>query len=161
MKNLAVLFLLSTPLLSQSADSTFFRAVLLPANEVPAINNASRAIADIVASAVRDSAGNITSGTVDLLVRTTLPAANTITGVNLHNASSGQTAPVALTTGLSAANARPLQSGADFIHIPIPIATPAAVTALAALLADPTRFYLNVTATDQPNGLMRGQLQRA
>jgi uncharacterized protein (TIGR03437 family) len=161
MKNFAVLFLLSTPLFSQSAESTFFRAVLLPANEVPAINNASRAVADILASAVRDSSGNITSGTVDLLVRTTLPAANTITGVNLHNAPAGQTAPIALTAGLSAANSRPLQSGADFIHISIPIVTPAAATALGALLADPTRFYLNITSTDQPNGLMRGQLQRA
>ena len=160
MKNFAVLFLLSVPLFSQSADSTFFRAVLLPASEVPPINNASRAVADILASAIRDSSGNIISGNIDILLRTTLPAANTITGLNLHNAPTGQTAPIALTTGLSAANSRPLQSGADLIHIPIPVATPAAVAILTTLLTDPTRFYLNVTSIDQANGLMRGQLQR-
>src|SRR5262249_38160678 len=34
------------------------------------------------------------------------------------------------------------------------------VAALASLLDDPTRFYLNMTSQDQPTGLMRGQLQR-
>jgi uncharacterized protein (TIGR03437 family) len=160
MKSLAVLFILSGPLFSQTSDSTLFRAVLLPSNEIPALNNASRGIADILASAVRDSSGNIVSGTVDVLLRTTLPAANTITGLNLHNAPAGQAAPIALTTGITAANSRPLQSGADLIHIPIQIITPADVATLTSLLADPTHFYLNVTSMDQPNGLMRGQLQR-
>jgi uncharacterized protein (TIGR03437 family) len=41
------------------------------------------------------------------------------------------------------------------------VATPAAVAILTSLLTDPTRFYLNVISIDQPNGLMRGQLQRA
>ena len=161
MKSLAVLLLLSAPLFSQSADTTAFRAVLLPGNEIPALNNASRAVADVLASVVRDASGNILSGSIDVLLRTTLPAANTITGVNLHNAPSGQTAPVTFSTGLSASNSRALQSGADVIHISIPVVAAAGVTALGSMLADPTRFYLNVTSTDQANGLMRGQLQRA
>jgi uncharacterized protein (TIGR03437 family) len=160
MKSLAVLFVLSGRLFSQTSDSTLFRAVLLPSNEIPALNNASRGVADILASAVRDSSGNIVSGTVDVLLRTTLPAANTITGLNLHNAPTGQAAPIALTTGVTADNSRPLQSGADLIHIPIQIVTPADMAMLTSLLADPTRFYINVTSMDQPNGLMRGQLQR-
>ena len=153
--------MIDIPLFSQSADSTFFRAILLPANEVPALNNNSRAVADIIASAVRDPSGNIVSGTVDVLLRTTLPAANTITGLNLHNAAGSQIAPIALSTGLTAANSRPLQSGADFIHIPIQIADPLSVAQLSSLFSDPARFYLNVTSVDQPTGLMRGQLQRA
>src|SRR5215467_6052624 len=119
MKSLAVLLLLSAPLFAQSADTTTFRVVLLPGNEVPALNNASRGVVDVLASAVRDGSGNIVSGSIDVLVRTTLPAANTITGVNLHNAPSGQTAPVTFSTGISAANSRALQSGADIIHISI------------------------------------------
>jgi uncharacterized protein (TIGR03437 family) len=137
-----------------------FRAVLLPSNEVPSLNNASRGVADVLASAVRDSSGTIISGTVDVLLRTTLPAANTITGLDLHNAPGSQTAPIALTTAITATNSRPLQSGADLIHIPIQIVTPTDVATLTSLLADSTRFYLNVTSMDQPNGLMRGQLQR-
>jgi uncharacterized protein (TIGR03437 family) len=159
MKRFAV-FLFSLPLF---ADSTLFRAVLLPANELPALNNASRGVADIVASAVRDSSGQITSGTVDVLLRTTLPAADTATGLNLHNAPTGQSAPVAFIAGLTTANSRPLQSGADFIHIPIQIhpTDAPALALLSSLFNDPTRFYLNLTTTAQPNGLMRGQLQRA
>jgi uncharacterized protein (TIGR03437 family) len=160
MKNLAVLLLLSGSLYSQTSDSTYFRAILLPSNEVPALNNASRGVADILASAVRDSTGNIVSGTVDVLLRTTLPAANSITGLNLHNGPPGQTVPIALTSGVTADNSRPVQAGADLVHIPIPITSPTAIAALTALLADPTRFYLNASSTDQPNGLMRGQLQR-
>src|ERR1043165_467776 len=116
MKKLA-LFLLSAPVFAQTGAPAYFRAVLLPSNEVPAINNASRGIADVVAAAVRDPAGNLVSGTVDVLLRTTLPAANTATGLNLHNAPGSQTAPIALSTGLTGANSRPLQSGADSIHI--------------------------------------------
>jgi uncharacterized protein (TIGR03437 family) len=160
MKSLAVSLLLCFPLLSQTSDSTLFRALLLPSNEIPALNNASRGVVDILASAVRDSSGTVVSGTVDVLLRTTLPAANTITGLNLHNGPTGQSAPIALTTGVNSGSARPLQSGADLIHIPIQITAPADVAVLTALLADPTRFYVNVTSTDQPTGLMRGQLQR-
>jgi uncharacterized protein (TIGR03437 family) len=160
MKNLVVLLLLSAPIYAQSADSTYFRAILLPSNEIPSINNASRGIADVVASAVRDSAGNIVSGAIDVLLRTTLPAANTATGLNLHNAPGSQTAPIALSTGLTVSNSRALQAGADFIHLAIPVVTPIEVAALTSLLNDPGRFYLNLTSSDQPNGLMRGQLLR-
>jgi uncharacterized protein (TIGR03437 family) len=157
----ACVFLVFPGLLAQTSDTTFFRAILLPSNEVPALNNNSRGIADVIASAVRDSSGTIVSGTIDVLLRTTLPAANTVTGLNLHNGIGSQVAPVALSTGLSASNNRPLQTGADFIHIPIQIADPVSAAQLRTLLDDPAHFYLNVTSTDQPTGLMRGQLQRA
>ena len=160
-KPAAFVFLLASPLLAQTSDTSFFRAILLPSNEVPALNNNSRGIADVIASAVRDSSGTIVSGTIDVLLRTTLPAANTATGLNLHNGIGSQVAPVALSTGLSASNNRALQSGADLIHIPIPIADAISAAQLRTLLEDPAHFYLNVTSTDQPAGLMRGQLQRA
>ncbi len=87
------LALLAAAARAQSADTTLFRAVLLPANEVPAINNGGRAVADIQASVMRDSGGQIVSGSLDVLLRTTLVAANTATGLNFHNAAAGQTAP--------------------------------------------------------------------
>jgi uncharacterized protein (TIGR03437 family) len=148
--------------MAQTAESSFFRAILLPANEVPAINNGARGIADVVTSVVRDSGGQIVSGNIDVLLRTTLPATVTGTGLNLHNGIAGQNVPLALSTGLSAASSRALQTGADSIHLPIPISgdNAAALAGLRALFLDPTKFYLNLTTTDQPNGLMRGQLAR-
>jgi uncharacterized protein (TIGR03437 family) len=155
--------LLSTIAMAQTAETVVYRALLLPASEVPAINNSARGIADVVTSVVRDSSGQIASGNVDILLRTTLAAANTATGLNLHNAAAGQTAPIALSTGLTAANSRPLQTGADSIHIAIAVRGDnlATLASLRALLQDPTKFYLNMTSTDQPNGLMRGQLIQA
>jgi uncharacterized protein (TIGR03437 family) len=164
MKKLRVCFLLlPASLLAQTADTTFCRAVLLPSSEVPAINNTSRGVADVIVSVVRDSSGQPISGTVDVLVRTTLPAANTATALALHNAAAGQTAPVALDTGLTATSSRALASGADFIHVPIQVPGDNAATlaALRALVQDPTRFYLELASADHTNGLMRGQLQPA
>ena len=163
MKLGACFLLLCTIAMAQTAETIIYRVVLLPANEVPAINNPARGVADVIASVVRDAAGQIVSGNIDVLLRTTLAAANTATGLNLHNGATGQTVPIALSTGLSTANSRPLQTGADSIRIPIPVKgdNPAALAMLRALVQDPAKFYLNMTSTDQPNGLMRGQLVKA
>ena len=149
--------------MAQTADTAIYRAILLPANQVPAINNSARGIADIVTSVVRDATGQIVSGNIDVLLRTTLAAANTATGLNLHNGIAGQNAAPALSTGLTTSNSRALQTGADSIRIPIPVkgGNAAALSMLRAIVQDPTKFYLNMTSTDQPNGLMRGQLVKA
>ena len=165
MKSLVFLLALASSLTlsAQTSDTVFCRAVLLPANEVPAVNNTSRAVADVVASAVRDSTGQIVSGSIDFLVRATLPAAITATGLNLHSGAAGQNGAIAVSTGLSVANSRALQSGTDTLHFQVPvIATNTALLAtLVSLFQDPTKFYLNLSASAQPNGLMRGPLARA
>src|SRR4051812_2564512 len=162
MRTLGLCLLFSGALLAQTAETQIFRAILLPANEVPAVNNSARGIADVVVNAVHDPSGAVVSGTVDVYLRTTLAAVVTATGLNVHNAVAGQTAPVMFSAGLSGANNRALQTGADAIHVPIAVTGDNAATlgGLRALLQDPTRFYVNMPSVDQPNGLMRGQLQR-
>jgi uncharacterized protein (TIGR03437 family) len=162
MKLGACLLLFSSVSMAQTGETAIYRAVLLPANEVPAVNNGARGIADVITSVVRDSSGQIASGNIDVLLRTTLAAANTATGLNLHNGNAGQNAAVTFSGGLTAANSRPLQSGADSLHlaIPVPGTDAGALSALRALVQDPTKFYLNMTSADQANGLMRGQLAR-
>jgi len=162
MKGLAVCVFFSALLSAQTAETQIFRAVLLPASEVPPVNNSARAVADVIVNAVRDPTGTVVSGTIDVYLRTTLAAGVTATGLNLHNAPTGQTAPAMFTADLSTGNSRALQTGADAIHMPINVAGDNSNTlgGLRSLLQDPTRFYVNVPSTDQPNGLMRGQLQR-
>jgi hypothetical protein len=82
--------LLAARLAGQTTDTSLFRVLLLPANEVPAVNSTARGVADIAANVMRDSSGQIVSGSLDILLRTTLPAAVTATGLNLHNAVSGK-----------------------------------------------------------------------
>jgi uncharacterized protein (TIGR03437 family) len=157
------LVFLAGALRAQTGETAIFRAILLPANEVPAINNAARGVADVTASVVRDQAGQIVSGNVDVLLRVTLPSAVVATGLNLHNGIAGQSVPVALSTGLGTGNTRALQTGGDAIRMPIAVTGDNAATLamLRSLFQDPSKFYLNLTTTDQANGLMRGQLAKA
>ena len=165
MKSLAFFLALasSLPLLAQTSGAVFCRAVLLPASEVPPVNISSRAVADVISNVVLDPSGQIVSGSVDILVRATLPSAITVTGINLHNGLAGQNTPVALSTGLTVANSRALQSGADSVHLQIPVTgkDPTLLATLTSLFQDPTKFYLDLTSVTQPNGLMRGQLAKA
>src|SRR5437764_12627068 len=117
MKGLAVCLLFVASVSAQTAETQIFRAVLLPASEVPPINNSARAVADVIVNAVHDPGGAVVSGTIDVYLRTTLAAAVTATGLNLHNAPTGQSGPAMFTAGLSAGNSRVLQTGADGIHI--------------------------------------------
>src|SRR5579883_2122594 len=70
---------LGLPLAAQTAETAFFRAVLLPSNEVPPVSGGNRGVADLFASAVRDASGQIVSGTLDFLVRPTFTATATVT----------------------------------------------------------------------------------
>src|SRR4030088_1868689 len=104
MKGLAVCLFFIASLSAQTAETQIFRAVLLPASEVPPVNNSARAVADVIVNVVRDPAGAVVSGTIDVYLRTTLAAVVTATGLNLHNAPTGQTAPAMFTASLSADN---------------------------------------------------------
>src|SRR5688572_5584971 len=82
-------FLLSAGLYAQTSETAFFRAVLSSANEVPAITGTASGVADIVAHAVRDSSGQITSGSVQFLVRINIPSVDgkttyNATGLHIH-----------------------------------------------------------------------------
>jgi uncharacterized protein (TIGR03437 family) len=160
---LGLLLFLPTLLCAQSTESAVFRAVLLPGNEVPAVNSANRGVADVIASVVRDPSGQIVSGTVDFLVRATVGAAVTSTGLDLHAGAAGQNGAVAISTGITASNSRTILSGGDTIHIAAAVtgSDAAALAALRGLFQDPSKFYVELAWTGPPNGAMRGQLQRA
>ncbi|HWB84582.1 MAG TPA: CHRD domain-containing protein [Bryobacteraceae bacterium] len=164
MKRTAVcLLLFSSALIAQTAETAFFRAVMLPENEVPPTGITAHGTADILAHVVRDSTGQIISGTVDFLVRVNFASDVTATGLHIHNGPAGVNAGVVLNTGLSAGNSLAVKGGGDTVHLPVQV-TPDAATALAALrglFQDPSQYYVNIHTTDFPNGAMRGQLQKA
>ena len=162
-KACASLLLLSAGLFGQTAETVFFRVVMLPANEVPPVNSGTRGIADVMANVVLDSSGQIVSGTVDLLARVTFAATTNAIGLDIRSGATGQTGAVAIGGSLSATNARPIQTGGDTIHIAVQVAgdNPATLTALRGMVQDPTKYYLNLLTSDLPNGAIRGQLQRA
>jgi uncharacterized protein (TIGR03437 family) len=160
----ALLFLLTSVSLAQTAETSIFRAILLPASETPAVTNLNaKGVADVTVSVTRDASGQISSGTVDVLARVTFPAAATGIGLGIWAGNPGQTGVLTFNTALSAKSPDSIQANGDSIHLAVQV-TPdntAAVTALRNLYANPAQYYVNVLTSANPNGAMRGALQRS
>ena len=155
--------LFAAGLRAQTADVAYFRAILSPANEVPQVNVNGKGAVDIIAHVVRDSSGQITSGSVEFITHITLPTDNTATGMHIHKGDSTVAGPVVINTGLGGSVTQPVKAGGDIIHRDAPVlATDAtALAALRDMFANPSQYYANVHTTDFPAGIMRGQLQPA
>jgi uncharacterized protein (TIGR03437 family) len=163
MKKLTLCSLLfSACAFAQTADIAFFRAVMLPSNEVPVVNANVSGVADIIAHVIRDGNGQITSGTVQFLIRTNFAADNTAVGLHIHSGAAGVAGPVVIPTSLSAGNPQPIKAGGDVVALPADVTGDGpSLTALRGLFADPTQYYVNIHTTDFTGGIMRGQLRRA
>jgi uncharacterized protein (TIGR03437 family) len=164
MRKLTVAALLFTAGLgAQTADVAYFRAVMLPTSEVPATAINAKGAADIIAHVIRDSTGQIVSGTVEFNVHVSFPADNTATGLHIHRGDSTVAGPVVINTGLSGGNTQAIKAGGDVVHRNAPVlATDAtALAALRDLMANPAGFYVNIHTPDFPGGAIRGQLQPA
>jgi len=157
------LCLFASAVFAQTADTIYFRAVMLPSNEVPAVNSTATGVADLIAHVVRDSSGQVINGTVDFLIRTKFAADATATGLHIHSGAVGVAGPVVIATPLSGSNTVPVKAGSDVVHLPSQVdgTNAAALAALKGLLQDPSQYYVNIHTTDFPGGLMRGQLVRA
>jgi uncharacterized protein (TIGR03437 family) len=155
--------LFAAGLRAQTADVAYFRAVMLPSNEVPAVNVNGKGSADIIAHVLRDSTGQIVSGTVEFIVHVTLPTDNTAVGLHIHSGDSTVAGPVVINTGLSGGNTQALKGGGDVVHrnAPVDATNAAALAALRGMFTNPSQYYANIHTTDFPGGVMRGQLQPA
>jgi uncharacterized protein (TIGR03437 family) len=166
MKNpILLLFAFAALGLAQTAESIPFRALLSPANEVPAVTdfNASGA-ATIWLHVVRDSSGQVTSGSVDFRVSYSFPGAVSLTGLHIHRGAAGINGPVTINTGIGGA-AGPIDdaTGKGTIARQAQVASDAtaALDTIRGMLADPSGFYVNMHTSVYPGGAIRGQLQRA
>ena len=157
----AIVLLFSAVLMADSTETRYYSGSMLPANEVPAINNVTAsAQATITAVIHRDSGGNITSGTVYFDVNYNFAQAVTVDGLHIHQGGAGVNGPIRIDTGISDA-ATVAASGAGNVFRPVQVTSGAALTALIGLVADPTGFYVNIHTTANPGGVMRDQLQSA
>src|SRR6266852_7561291 len=95
----ALLLLCASGLMADTAETTPFLTQLLPANETPPItDNTSTANIIVFVHVIRDSNGNITSGSVDFNVATKLSIAATVTGLHIHKAAAGVAGPIVIPT---------------------------------------------------------------
>ena len=142
-----------------TTTSTFtFTVPLTAANEVPPITNAdagASGTAVIVLKATRDSAGAITSATMDFQISVTgFGPGTTVTDAHIHNGAAGVNAGIFVGTTLAAGDL-PLTNGAgsatkNGINVPADRAV--------AILNNPAGHYFNVHTALNAAGAIRGQL---
>jgi hypothetical protein len=144
-----------------SQQPIVFTADLKASNEVPAVNNAestATGTATLTFSVPRDSSGNITGdGTWNVqAVVTGLQPTTTIILSHIHNGPAGVAAGVFVNTGLTAANAIPINVSGTVNF------TGVAITQSQAqqIIANPAGFYFNMHSPLNPSGVLRGQLVR-
>ncbi|HWQ53195.1 MAG TPA: CHRD domain-containing protein [Bryobacteraceae bacterium] len=164
MRHLAALLLLAAgTLCARSAETVYFRAVMLPANEVPPTSIAASGAATIRAHVVRDDTGQVIDGSVDFIVGYQFPASATFTGLHIHTGVAGANGPISIDTGISAANSVVDNTGRGVISRQAQVRGTdlLALIALRGMLDNPEGFYVNLHTTEFPGGAIRGQLQRA
>lgn len=144
---------------TNTVESIPYRAILSSANETTQPASPVTGAATVWLHLVRDSKGNVVSGSVDATVSFNFTAAGTATAMHIHKGAAGTDGPVVIPFTLAST---PVSGQGTF-----PVAQTnfpsSAVTldTINGILTDPTQFYYNVHTTDSPNGVMRGQLQRA
>lgn len=157
----AMLFLVCA-LAAQTVETIPFRAVLSAAKEVPPVALNATGVGTVWVHVVRDASGQITSGSVDYQVNFTFPGAVTVNNMHIHSGGPTVSGPVVIQSGI---NSTPVVSadgkGSIRIQYQLPSTDTAELASLKAFLQDPGSFYLNLHTTDNPGGVIRGQLARA
>ena len=107
-----------------------------------------------------NSAGAITSGSVDFDVSTKFSSAVTVTGLHIHNGPAGVSAGIVIPTDFSATNTLAIDATGR-TRIQKQVLFPAAnvlLSTITDLLVNPQGYYVNIHTTDRGGGAMRGQL---
>ena len=166
MKKILSLFcLLTATVFAQKAETIAFIAPMSPASEVPAVNIQASGTGVLWFHLLRDASGAITSGSVDFTVHYNVPTAVTFTGLHIHDGGSTVAGPVVINTGIGAgaASVASAENGRGVISRQAQV-LPTDATALALIkriIDNPSVAYVNIHTTDNPGGVIRGQLRRA
>jgi hypothetical protein len=144
-----------------SGTPIVFTVDLAASNEVPAVSNAESGAAGratITFSVPVDGSGNPTDGgtwNVQAIVTGFTPDSR-VQAAHIHNGPAGQNAPVFVNTGLTTANAIPVNVSATINFEAVPISQAQA----QAVIANPAGHYFNMHTPLNGGGAVRGQLVR-
>jgi hypothetical protein len=143
-------------------DPPTFSFALTTAQEVPPLADATEAAASgnvtIRLNITRDSSNAITAATVDFQATLSgFPAGSVITAAHIHEAPTGQSAGVAINTGLTSGEVTLTNGAGSFTKNGI---TPPSLAVVQRILDNPSGFYFNVHSQRNPSGVVRGQLVR-
>jgi CHRD domain len=143
-----------------TSETYFYKATMLPSNEVPAITglNASASVL-VTLDVTRDSSGNIASGAVMFDANYQFPGGATFTGFHIHTGRAGENGPVIINSGASGIVDT---AGAGRITkiVSLPT-TQAMLDNLRAVITNPNGHYVNLHTSVNPGGAVRAQLSDA
>lgn len=147
-----------TPTSPTPENTIRFTAAMTAAQEVPPVTNADAGASGnvtITFNLTRDSAGTITSGSVDFNVTLAgFPAGTVLTGAHIHPGFAGSTGGITVNTGITSGEITLANGSGSFTRT----VNSAAVDTLAGIIANPQGFYFNVHTTLNTGGAVRGQL---
>jgi CHRD domain len=143
-----------------TTETHFYRADMLPSNEVPPIPelNAS-ASALITLDVTRDTSGAITSGAVMFDTNYNFPVGTTFNGLHIHTGRAGENGDIVIPGGISSVESS-TGKGSITKLISLPT-TPEMLGILNAVLTNPQGHYVNLHTSANPGGAVRGQLEDA
>jgi uncharacterized protein (TIGR03437 family) len=148
----------------RNTEQSVFQVTLLPSNETPPIAGlTATGPTRIPIYVLRNADGSVAAGATlfDVNFRG-FPAPTTITGLHIHQAGAGVAGSIVIFSGVDgAANKVVTDTGNGNIFRLVNVSTPAAITALNALVLNPNGFYANVHTTVNGGGAMREQLTPA
>jgi hypothetical protein len=140
------------------ASKNTFTAVLLPANEVPAVVGAEATgsgTATVTLNLTKDSAGYVTAATFDFSVTVTgFPNGMSLTGAHIHGGAAGTNGGILVSLGLAAGDVSFPTGAGTFSRTGITTT----VDQANAIMANPGSFYFNIHTAANAGGVARGQL---
>jgi uncharacterized protein (TIGR03437 family) len=145
----------------QPTSLSEYQLTMTPANEVPPIPdlNAS-AVAKASLYTARNSAGQITSGTVVFDANYQWPGNVIFRGFHIHDGAAGVNGPVRIDSGLSATNTVTDEDGVGNLIFRINVGGENAlgIATLRGAVDTPENHYLNLHTTVNTGGAIRSQL---
>jgi len=143
-----------------TSETYFYKATMLPSNEVPAIAGlVANAPVLVTLDVTRDSSGNITSGAVMFDTSYQFPGDVTFTGFHIHTGRAGENGPVIINSGTSGVvDATGVGRITKIVSLP---ANQAMLDNLKAVITNPNGHYVNLHTSVNPGGAVRAQLSDA
>ena len=164
---IGLLLACASGLMADTAETKVFLTQLQSANEVPpAVGDPASANVIIYVHVIRDSNGNITSGSVDFDITTKFSSTTTINGLHIHKGVPGVAGPILIPTDVANGDKSFVTDASGrvtiFKQVQFPQTAPNIdVATIVDLIANPSTFYVNIHTPDNPSGAMRGQLLAA
>lgn len=141
-----------------------FPVNMLPSNEVPPVTGlAASAPSAGHLFVIRNADGSVAGGTVAYVVNFRgFPADTAFTGLHIHRGAAGANGGIVIQSGVDGNAGRvTTATGNGNITKFINVTTPAALTALNDIVANPNAFYMNLHTTVNAGGAIREQLAPA